>query len=249
MNVGIFGLGVVGSALANYLTKTTKHKIMRVDPRLNLNDDISNCVAVFMCVPVPTIETTWEQDFSILESCMEKTEKDQIVFIRSTVLPSTCDRLSKKFDRNVISLPEFLTQRYADFDMETIDICSGAKNDANAQEVLTDHFPNKQIKHFLNLECELGKFYNNVNGATSVHISSIMYQMACQYGVSYENVLMAGNTPKYLGQRYRSQPGHDGLPGFGGECFPKDLKSFAMLTKLESLKHIVIENDFLRSKS
>ena len=250
MKLRIYGFGVVGSSLYKWLKENTKHEINIVDPDKNYFDHAWIANYAFMCVPVPTIDCGhmgWEQNYSILEHCIKQTSESETIFVRSTVLPGTCDKLSKNFNRKIVAMPEFLTERNADQDMKDLNICVGTYDDVISGD-LKSIFPGKSIINSTNLEAEMGKFLNNVNGATNVHTSSIFYQLCEKYRCNYEKVLQVGNMPGYLGELYRAQPGPDGQLGYGGKCFDKDMKAFATFSCYDSINKIIEENEVIRNE-
>ena len=95
MKVGIIGYGVIGSAMGKWIEENTTHGLAIVDPALDYNDDITDCNVIFISVPV--LNENGIQNDQILRDILKKIPKHIPVFIRSTVLPGTCDRLSKEY--------------------------------------------------------------------------------------------------------------------------------------------------------
>lgn len=231
MKVGIIGVGVVGGALNRYLERNSKHTILCSDPALAMNDDVTAADAVFICVPVPNapIGGPEVQDLSIVRESIGriKSANPSIpVFIRSSVLPETCDQLSQEFGVTVIALPEFLTERTCDADFEEQPILAGTAGSLMAHAKLCLIFDKKTVHPVLNKEAELAKYTHNCFGALKVTYFNSIYQFCTRLGISYENVLKGALLSGYINKPHTQVPGPDGKFGYGGKCFPKDMEAF-----------------------
>jgi len=248
MNIGLMGVGKVGNALLWWLENYTDHTVLKKDPAKGFNDDFCNVDAVFISVPVPTNKDTWEQDYSILEGCVYDSPNVPI-FVRSTVLPGTCDRLASGSDKSVYACPEFLTERRANLGMSEYPILVGSYGNQMMTEFVKQIFIDKKIITVNNTEAEIGKFFNNINGAVNVMISNEMHQACLKFtNVNYRRALMAANTAGQVGNMYRDVPGPDGHKGYGGNCFLKDTKAFAEALDIDWLKGIVYRNEVIRGE-
>lgn len=214
MKIGIIGVGVVGGALANWLENNTAHDVYRWDPYKGLTEDLHKSDAIFICIPVkPGIGG---QNHAELESTVKfaKSYCDK-VFIRSTVLPGTNDRLG------TIACPEFLTARIANDEMDRLPILVG-KCDL---ELIKSIFTNKQITMVLNQEAELAKFAHNCFGAIKVTYFNIIYDLCSKMGIDYENVLKGVLLSGFVNKPHAQIPGPDGKLGYGGACFPENMEA------------------------
>lgn len=215
VKIGIIGFGVVGKSLYKWLNKNTSHAICIYDPPLGLTDKLTHCDYCFFCAPVPTIENDNIQDLSILKESLKLTKTECKFFIRSTVLPGTADR----FD--CYSMPEFLTERTAYDDMCRMDIITGY--DGPLQHIL----PGKKIIRVSNSEAELAKYAHNTFGAMKVTFFNFIYKICQRKGLDYERVKEAILMSGYINEPHTMVPGPDGKLGYGGKCFPKDVKAFS----------------------
>lgn len=242
MKLGIVGLGVVGTSLRNWFFKHTAFPVFSYDPPKGLQDNIYDCNVVFMCVPVPTNEDG-TQDLIVLKESIELCSPKSLIFVRSTVLPGTCDRLTKEHGKHIFAMPEFLTERRADSDMETLPIVVGG----NMIFVANYLFPNKEIISLrTNTEAELAKYTHNCFASVKINFFNMIYEFCKQHDLDYTEVKKAVFATGYISSMHTTVPGPDGERGFGGKCFPKDLKAFSQLLKYESLQAIVRENDEFR---
>lgn len=215
MKIGIAGVGVVGGALATWLEKNTTHTIAKWDPNRGLLDDLTKSDAIFICIPVhPAPEG---QDQFQLENCvnMAKGFSDK-VFIRSTVLPGTNDRLG------TISCPEFLTARIATEEMDRLPILVGDVDPF----FISDIFPKKVFTIVRNSEAELAKFAHNCFGAIKVTYFNMIFKLCEDLGLDYQNVREAVLISGFINRPYTQVPGPDGSLGYGGMCFPENMDAF-----------------------
>lgn len=102
MRVKIYGYGWVGKAM-----HTLFPDAYIVDPSQNLGAPTDNQPAAhvaFVCVPTPLKDG--KLDTSIVEEVVTNC-KENLIIIRSTVMPGTCDKL-EKLGKNIIFQPEYL---------------------------------------------------------------------------------------------------------------------------------------------
>lgn len=231
MRLGVIGAGgTVGGTLANYLT-ARNHEVFCLDPDKGFKDDLSQCEAVFVCVPVPT-NTEWKQDLRILKQVLKDHQKMYNVpfYIRSTVLPKTCDHLHKIFRMRIYAMPEFLTERTKQESFLQQGIICGAEPDPIAidnQELFLDKiFPEKEIMVVSNREAELAKYAHNAFGAMKVNFFNLIRKYSETIKAQYENVIDGVLLSGYINEIHTMVPGPDGKHGFGGTCFPKDTAAF-----------------------
>ena len=109
INVGIIGCGFVGGALKDWLEHNNPEcKLFISDPPKGYNDDLSQVDIAFLQIHVPT-EDDGTQDLRLMTELIKKLP-DVPVFVRTTILPGTSDRLSKETGHQVCYMPEFLTE-------------------------------------------------------------------------------------------------------------------------------------------
>ena len=228
LKLGIVGCGVVGGALHHWLIKNTEHEILRQDPPLGIKDDLAHVHAAFLCLPVPT-KPNKAQDLSLLEHWVESLSPLGVpLFVRSTVLPGTCDSLAARFKARVYAMPEFLTMRRAAQDVASHPIlCGGILSLSSG--LLEEIFHDKELIRCTNVEAELAKYTHNCFGAIKVGYFNIVYELCRRLVVNYEKVREAAMLTGFIESSHTQVPGPDGGLGFGGACFPKDLSAFVGL--------------------
>ena len=229
IKVGIVGCGFVGEALKTWLEKHNPDVTIRVsDPPKGYNDDLSDIDIAFLQIHVPT-EDDGTQDLTLMRELITKLPKVP-VFVRTTILPGTSDRLSKETEHQVCYMPEFLTQRthLEDFEKQTM-VFTGAV------ELLTKVFKGKKFAVMTPLEAEITKYAHNVFGAYKVTYFNAVREYCLKMGADWTNVHMGVLLSGYINDTHTYVPGPDGKFGYGGKCFPKDVNAFAKLTEGQPL--------------
>lgn len=244
--VGIVGCGVIGGALKAWIEKNTPHKVLVSDPPKGFNDDLSSCDVIFMSLHVPT-ELDGTQDMSLYKSIIEKLPSNTPIFIRTTILPGTSERLSKETGKEVYFMPEFLTERTSISDFEHQDIVFTAHVD-----LLKEIFPTKKYQVMTSVEAEITKYVHNVFGALKVTYFNAVYDYCQKMGADYNTVQKGVLLSGYISPTHTFVPGPDGKFGYGGKCFPKDVNAFAHATRDEYLGQMLAVvpklNDIFRNK-
>ncbi len=160
INVGIIGCGFVGGALKDWLEHNNPEcKLFISDPPKGYNDDLSNIDIAFLQIHVPT-EEDGTQDLRLMKELITNLP-DVPVFVRTTILPGTSEKLSRETGHQVCYMPEFLTERthIEDFRKQTM-VFTGA------HDLLTKVFVGKKFTVMTPLEAELTKYMHNVPTST-----------------------------------------------------------------------------------
>lgn len=225
IKVGIIGCGFVGGALKVWLEEHNPNcQLFISDPPKGFNDDLSAIDVAFLQIHVPT-EDDGTQDLTLMRELIAGLPKVP-VFVRTTILPGTSDRLSAETGHQVCYMPEFLTERthIADFERQTM-VFTGAP------ELLRKVFVGKKYIEMTPLEAEITKYAHNVFGAYKVTYFNAVREYCQKMGVDWnhvhDGVLLSG----YINDTHTHVPGPDGKLGYGGKCFPKDVNAFARLTQ------------------
>jgi nucleotide sugar dehydrogenase len=239
--VGVIGNGFVGEAISFAFSSVADMYIYDTDPSRCLNDieSVHNCNFVFICVPTP-MYMDGSQDLSYVESVFEKGNVKPIYIIKSTVLPGTTEKLSKKYPNfKIIFSPEFLTERTAKLDMLTQSrIILGGKLSLTekAKTLFNQRFKIKNIIQTDSKTAELTKYMNNTFFATKVSIMNEFKLLCDKIGANWEDALMGFVSDGRIGNSHLNVPGHDGKLGYGGTCFPKDVNALLSFSKKENIE-------------
>ena len=250
MKIGIVGLGVVGGSLYRWVSSNTTHELFRDDPLLGLDEIKDKMDCIFLCIPVPTAPNG-TQDVSILKGCVKKYLKYEhtVFYVRSTVIPKTCDHLMKFYKRRIYAMPEFLTERIAEPDFNIHGILCGTdienREASEEQEKrLNEIFRGKRITLVSNREAELAKYAHNCSAAIKISFFNLIARYSEVIGADYTRVLDGALMSGHINETHTQVPGPDGKTGFGGKCFPKDLLAFVKELKRMGLQSGLSEMAF-----
>ena len=239
--IGIIGRGFVGSAVEFGFSAQTgcdaKVRVYDKNPLKSihtLKETVNKSDFIFLSVPTPS-NPDGSMHLGILESSLQEIQtvnkrKDNIILIRSTVIPGTTTELCKKFTRlNIVFNPEFLTERSAKFDFinQSRFILGGRKrNTARVAELYKWRFGDSVPCIESNFEtAEMVKYMNNCFFATKVSFMNEMKQIADKSNVDWDLAVEGFVRDGRVGHSHLAVPGPDGRFGFGGSCFPKDVQA------------------------
>lgn len=263
MKIGVIGNGFVGKATCTLECKEVKLLCYDINPDLcspkgcTLNM-ISECDLIFISVPTPMMKDG-SCYLKILESVINdlstiKDLNDICVVIRSTVPPGTADRL------NCFFMPEFLTEKnyLNDFknNPQWIFGLKGTEQDEKFKYLieLLFHFSKeyKQIKYdkctfLLNKEAEMVKLFRNTFLATKVSFCNEIYDYCLSENINYNNMIKFACDDNRIGHSHSMVPGHDGMRGFGGTCFPKDINNLLTLMNNNGVSSYILKNVIKRN--
>lgn len=243
--IGIIGFGFVGRALHHGFAQNAEFRIYDANPIVSENsfeETVRNSEFIFICVPTPMDLTTGKCDVSIIDKVLNDcvpyaSNTDKIFILKSTIIPGTTDGFIAKYPTlNIVFNPEFLTERTYKLDfINASRVILGGKMDLTERvaALYAQRFPMTPICLTDPVTAETVKYFSNCMLATKVALCNEFYDICEKLGISYEDtmnmVLMDGR----IGKSHIDVPGHDGDRGFGGKCFPKDMK--AMITKAEEI--------------
>jgi UDPglucose 6-dehydrogenase len=180
------------------------------------------------------------QDLSYVESAFENASRKPVYILKSTVLPGTTDRLSKKYlNFKIIFSPEFLTERTAKLDILTQSrIILGGELSLmeKAKTLFNQRFKTKNIIQTDSKTAELTKYMNNTFFATKVSIMNEFKLLCDKIGANWEDALKGFISDGRIGDSHLNVPGHDGKLGYGGTCFPKDVNAFLSFSKKHDIE-------------
>ena len=239
--IGIFGNGFVGSAVQFGFSPSTgcdcEVRVYDKDPLKSVDtieETVNKSDFIFLSVPTPS-NKDGSMNLDIVEQALQDISEvnerdDNVVLLRSTVVPGTTRRLQSKYTNlNIVFNPEFLTERNAKYDfINQARIIIGG-DDAYTKQVgdlYRSRFGETQPVIETNWEtAELIKYMSNCFFTTKISFMNEMYQVAEKCGVDWEVALDGFFRDGRVGNSHMNVPGHDGKFGFGGSCFPKDIQA------------------------
>ena len=235
MKIGIIGNGFVGNSIAFGFSPTHEIRIHDKDPKRTLNtiEEVLECDFIFVAVPTPM-----NRDGSIslkvvekaLQEISEKNTKNNIIILKSTMVPGSTNNFIKQFPKlNIVFNPEFLTERTAklDFLTQARIILGGSKRlTKRVAKIFEERFMHTYIIETDTITAEMIKYMNNVFFASKVSIMNEMKMMCDAIGANWKQALAGFAADQRIGDSHLNVPGPDGKMGFGGSCFPKDINAF-----------------------
>lgn len=245
--VGIIGNGFVGESQAFAFSPTADVRVYDIDP-LKATHTLGETLEqefIFVCLPTP-MRFDGTQDLSFIEEFFGSIfpNKNQIFIIKSTVLPGTTESLSERFGFDIIFSPEFLTERTAKLDILTqARIILGGKESLveRVKGLFEERFMNRHFILTDSTTAEYIKYMNNTFFATKVSIMNEFYRLGKQIGVNWEDAMHGFASDGRIGDSHLHVPGPDGMMGYGGTCFPKDVNALITYAEGHGLRMNTIE--------
>lgn len=235
--IAIFGVGFVGSTVADYLERQD-NKIIRVDinlyPDIDPIKSIEECDGVIICVPTPCNEDGTCDD-SIVKTVLTLAKNKKNILLKSTV---TYDCMAD-YPQQVVYNPEFLRE------------VTAKKDFANQQQLVFGAEDEDCIDFwaelFSNLECDviktnrttasMIKYVHNGWLATKVAFFHELFKHAPK-DMNYSTVTKTLSRMPTIGPSHMIVPNLDGTLGYGGSCFPKDIKALTNVLEHSILKQV-----------
>ena len=234
--IGLIGRGTVGGAIESAYIKANKPLIV-----VDKGDDfraLDECTLIWVAVP--------EWELSTIARML--TNRDALYVIKSTALPHQFNQLFKHF----AYVPEFLTEANSKQDFFNPPLLPiGASNQQDGDTILDELFGLNVYCYHAKIvsieEAAMVKYYANSFLATKV-IFNHQFEMYCKdKGVDWSNISEVLKSDPRLGTSHWQAPGPDGKYGYGGKCFPKDVRNLINdTTQLTLLEKIDIINSSMR---
>jgi UDPglucose 6-dehydrogenase len=240
-HIGIIGSGFVGSAVRYGFSPNVgvdaRVRVYDKNPSKSthsLNDVVIESDIIFLSVPTPSNKDGTINvdivDGALNDINVYSTSADNIILLRSTVVPGTTRRLQEKYPNlRIVFNPEFLTERSANFDFinQTRFILGGNSDDIKeVSELFRQRFGHSISIVETNYEtAELIKYMTNTFFATKISFLNDMKLLSDECGAIWEHTLEGFVRDGRVGHSHLNVPGHDGKYGFGGSCFPKDIQA------------------------
>jgi UDPglucose 6-dehydrogenase len=254
MKIGIVGNGFVGSAIVHGFVLHTDDILIYDKDRnrstASLKQIMEEAKVIFLCLPTPMTKEG-KCDLTIIEGVLNTIVtagyncRDNIFVLKSTVVPGTTEHLSRKFpNMSFVFNPEFLTERRAKLDfINTSRIVLGGDPmfTSEVESLYRARFPYTKIIKTDFETAELIKYMANCFFSTKISFMNEMKQVCEASGANWEQAVEGFITDGRIGNSHIDVPGHDGSPGFGGKCFPKDINAMIVRAKELGVKPTVLE--------
>tara|TARA_B100000579_G_C22831678_1_gene856378 strand:- start:438 stop:1739 length:1302 start_codon:yes stop_codon:yes gene_type:complete len=208
----------------------------------SLSEAVKDADVIFITVGTPSKRLENEADLSavweVAEEISKNIKKYCVIVTKSTVPVGTTNKvkeiISSKLDKNkfdVVSNPEFLREGSAINDFMRPDrIVIGAESKKSENIMRELYRPLYLIETPIvstSIEtAEVIKYASNSFLATKIGFINQIADLCEQVGADVQDVAKAMGIDKRIGSKFL----HAG-PGFGGSCFPKDIKAFVDTAK------------------
>ncbi len=202
-------------------------------------DSLEGCEYAFICVATPS-GVDGEADLKYVESAArsiaEQMTAPLIVINKSTVPVGTGDWVADIIKRyqprpiefSVVSCPEFLREgsAIADFMSPHRTVIGSLDRDA-ANDVAQLHLPLRAPIHITDLRtAEMIKYASNAFLATKISFINEIANVCEALGADVKEVAAGMGSDKRIGPFFL-----DAGLGYGGSCFPKDVKALAFMAE------------------
>jgi UDPglucose 6-dehydrogenase len=250
MRIGIIGFGFVGNAV--YSSYKDKVECVIKDEQQGYQcsySDIKQCDAIFVCVPSPQTENG-ECDSSILQSVIENLSDYSGVIISKVTAPP--DVYSGLKANNLFYVPEFLTARNSVEDYRNTKnlIIGGSKDHQIAEHIIKLGLHNvEQVRYVTLKEASIIKYTANTFLSVKVVFMNEIKQLCDKISVDYNNVKDSLRLDSRIGSTHLDVPGYDGLLGYGGSCFPKDMSALLKFSEKNDSELLLIKLAILKNKT
>ncbi len=217
----------------------------------NIKNNLDNTDIIFITVGTPTRRLEDDADLSfvyqVAEEIAHNIKKYSLVVTKSTVPVGTTREVKKiianKVDHkffDVVSNPEFLREGSAINDFIRPDrIVIGAEN-KKSENIMRELYRPLFLKETpivsTSLETsEIIKYASNSFLATKIAFINEVADLCEVVGADVQQVAYAMGIDKRIGSKFLNAG-----PGFGGSCFPKDVKAFASTAKNKNIDLSII---------
>jgi UDPglucose 6-dehydrogenase len=233
----------------------------RIKFTLDYKSAVSNSKIIFICVGTPSTPTGEADLSAVFEAAKEigKNLKGYAVVVTKSTVPVGTNRkvkkivdkyINKKATFDIASCPEFLREGSALSDTLNPDrIVIGTESKKAEENLLDLHKPIDGERIITSIEsAEMIKYASNSLLSTKISFANAMSFICDAVGADVEIVLNGVGLDKRLGRSFL-YPG----VGFGGSCFPKDVKALIAISKengydFELLKAVYKVNSQAREK-
>lgn len=245
MKISVIGCGFVGTTVADFL-ETHMVKVVRIDPAKHNNtlDDARTVDAHIVCVPTPELEDGTCDD-GIVKLVLNELDTNKPILLKSTVTPD----LIEKYPSNVTYNPEFLRQRNAKQDFAKQEVFILGTDDEQQFKFWSNLFShlNTNMIHTNRTTASMIKYTHNAWLATKVAFFHELFKNAPR-DMNYSTLTSTLGQMKNIGPSHMIAPSFEGTLGYGGACFPKDVKALTNILEHSILEQVIKTNEDLNKR-
>ena len=238
MKIGIIGQGFVGTAVNKGLKQHFQIEtfdIVKECTCISLEQLSEKSDVIFVCLPTP-MEKDGTCHLGIVEntlSTLEAIGECKTIVVKSTIPPGTTEKWNKKYKYiQIVFNPEFLTEANSIEDYKTQNriIIGGPRPATTKVKLIFDKaFPKVPIIKTGSTTAEMVKYFLNSFLAMKVSFANEMFQICEGLNIDYDKVTEYAKYDERIGKSHLNVPGPDGDFGYGGHCFPKDVRALIRL--------------------
>ena len=205
---------------------------------------IRGCDVAFICVGPPqkgTGKANLDYVISAAETIADSIEKFTVIVDKSTVPVGTAERLTRVISERtdvpfaVTSNPEFLKEGAAIKDFQNPDRVVIGTDDERAREILERLYSsharvNRPVLFMNTVTAELIKYASNAMLASRISFMNALTGLCERIGADIKDVSKGMGLDTRIGARFLQAS-----PGYGGSCFPKDVRSLIDIMETHQL--------------
>ena len=241
MKIAVIGCGFVGATVANYLEKHLV-EVYRVDPKYydtTVFDIREICEAFIVCVPTPEGKDGVCDDSAIVK-VINQLDIQKPIMLKSTATPD----LMREYPDNVTYNPEFLRALHAEEDFENQELFILGGEDQEQITFWSNLFshPNTKVVVTNRTTASMIKYTHNAWLATKVAFFHEIFANAPK-DMNYSMMTSSLAQMKNIGPSHMMVPSDTGTLGYGGHCFPKDVKALT-----NTIDHSILEQTIITNK-
>lgn len=247
MKIAVIGCGFVGATVANYLEKHLV-EVHRVDPKYydtTVFDIRETCDAFIVCVPTPEGKDGICDDSAIVQ-VINQLDTQKSILLKSTVTPD----LMREYPSNVTYNPEFLRALHAEKDFENQELFILGSEDQEQTTFWSNLFSHLNTKVVVTnrTTASMIKYTHNAWLATKVAFFHEIFANAPK-DMNYSMMTSTLAQIKNIGPSHMMVPSDAGTLGYGGHCFPKDVKALTNIIDHSILEQTITTNKRLNKRS
>lgn len=245
--IAIIGHGVVGRGMEKLFKKRFDVKVY---DKLTQPDKsiVEGCDLAVVCVPTNQLPDG-SADTSNVEEVVSWLDAP-LILIKSTIPPTTTDKLVSKYGKNVCFSPEYMGEskyftpfwKYPDpenAESHSFVIIGGEK----ASEIMSFFTKVMSVDTFYSIttavEAELTKYMENSFFATKVAFCNEFYDIAKSFGVDYKKLRENWLLDPRINRNHTLV--FDDDRGFGGKCLPKDTNAIIKASESVGFEPILLK--------
>lgn len=252
MKIAVIGCGFVGNTVADFL-ESHLIDVSRVDPIVYPSSEISKgikeqCEAFIICVPTPE-GNDGECDDGIVKLVLNELDTNKPILLKSTVTPD----LIEKYPSNVTYNPEFLraSQAKDDFQKQELFILGGDNEEHMTfwENLMVPHLNGALVKRMSRATASMIKYTHNAwLGLKVAFFHELFLNTRGMKDFNYNDLTSTLGYMKNIGPSHMIAPNFEGKFGYGGHCFPKDIKALTKLTNHSILNKLIDSNKELTER-